>query len=146
MPKFLWATAAAFAAGFACPLAVDASEIPAFARRYKVSCQLCHNPFPSLTEFGDNFAANGWGRAPGAAEPEADRRSGLRLRIRRPALHPARQRRFLIDTTAGRGDRWSVRSTGSMGCVDPTPERTRRLMTLRLPTRDVDRPGPPGLA
>lgn len=37
-----------------------AGAIPAFARRYKVSCQLCHSPFPTLTAFGDQFAANGY--------------------------------------------------------------------------------------
>lgn len=37
-----------------------AGAIPAFARRYKVSCQLCHNPVPKLTAFGERFAANGF--------------------------------------------------------------------------------------
>ena len=35
-------------------------EIPAFARKYGVSCNLCHMPFPKLTEFGENFAGNGF--------------------------------------------------------------------------------------
>lgn len=35
-------------------------RIPAFARRYNVSCSLCHNPAPTLTEFGERFAANGF--------------------------------------------------------------------------------------
>jgi hypothetical protein len=39
--------------------------IPAFARRYKVSCQLCHNPIPKLTDFGLQFAANGYRFASG---------------------------------------------------------------------------------
>ena len=38
----------------------SADGIPAFARKYRVSCQLCHNPVPTLTEFGENFAANGF--------------------------------------------------------------------------------------
>lgn len=46
-------------------LAGDA--IPAFARRYGVSCQLCHNPFPTLTPFGASFAANGFRFASGEA-------------------------------------------------------------------------------
>lgn len=41
------------------------ATIPAFARRYKVSCLLCHNPVPVLTDFGDRFAANGFRMAPG---------------------------------------------------------------------------------
>ncbi len=40
------------------PAPVSAA-IPAFARRYRVSCQLCHNPVPALTEFGEAFAGNG---------------------------------------------------------------------------------------
>ena len=35
-------------------------EIPAFARKYKVSCNLCHMPFPKLTDFGNTFAGNGF--------------------------------------------------------------------------------------
>jgi hypothetical protein len=34
--------------------------IPAFARRYKVRCRLCHDPVPKLTPFGEQFAANGF--------------------------------------------------------------------------------------
>lgn len=37
-----------------------AAAIPAFARKYKVSCALCHNPIPKLTAFGEQFAANGF--------------------------------------------------------------------------------------
>lgn len=42
-----------------------AEAIPAFARRYKVSCALCHDPIPRLTAFGDAFAANGFRFASG---------------------------------------------------------------------------------
>ena len=49
-------------------LPVEASAIPAFARRYKISCQTCHNPFPTLTDFGATFAANGYRMSP-AEEP-----------------------------------------------------------------------------
>jgi hypothetical protein len=42
-----------------------AGDIPAFARRYGVSCALCHNPVPALTPFGEQFAANGTRMAPG---------------------------------------------------------------------------------
>lgn len=35
--------------------------IPAFARKYQISCQVCHSPaFPRLKEFGDEFAGNGF--------------------------------------------------------------------------------------
>jgi hypothetical protein len=42
-----------------------ADAIPAFARRYRVSCMLCHNPVPVLNDFGDRFAANGFRLATG---------------------------------------------------------------------------------
>ncbi len=34
--------------------------IPAFARKYSMSCSTCHNPFPRLKAYGDEFAANGF--------------------------------------------------------------------------------------
>jgi hypothetical protein len=37
-----------------------ADAIPAFARKYNVSCSLCHSTIPRLTPFGDQFAANGF--------------------------------------------------------------------------------------
>jgi hypothetical protein len=49
------------------PPLVRAGDIPAFARRYRVSCQLCHNPIPTLTSFGEQFAANGYRMASGEA-------------------------------------------------------------------------------
>lgn len=48
----------------------SAQAIPAFARKYKVSCSLCHNPIPTLTEFGETFAGNGFRMA--AGEEPAD--------------------------------------------------------------------------
>ena len=38
----------------------DADAIPAFARKYRVSCSLCHSTIPRLTPFGEQFAANGF--------------------------------------------------------------------------------------
>lgn len=34
--------------------------IPAFARKYSMSCQTCHSPFPKLKDYGDQFARNGF--------------------------------------------------------------------------------------
>jgi hypothetical protein len=45
-------------------------EIPAFARRYRVSCSLCHSVVPKLTAFGDVFAGNGFRMS--AEEPARD--------------------------------------------------------------------------
>lgn len=47
-----------------------AKTIPAFARKYRVSCSLCHAPAPRLNAFGEAFAGNGFEFAPG--EPARD--------------------------------------------------------------------------
>lgn len=39
----------------------DADSVPAFARKYQISCQVCHSPaMPRLKPFGDEFAGNGF--------------------------------------------------------------------------------------
>jgi hypothetical protein len=48
----------------------EALGIPAFARKYRVSCNLCHAPAPRLTAFGERFAENGFQFAVG--EPGRD--------------------------------------------------------------------------
>jgi hypothetical protein len=45
--------------------ATSAQAIPSFARRYNVTCNLCHNPAPRLNAFGEQFAANGFEFTPG---------------------------------------------------------------------------------
>lgn len=53
------------------PLVPEPAEaIPAFARKYRVSCSLCHQPAPRLTEFGETFAANGFMLARGEVPPD----------------------------------------------------------------------------
>jgi hypothetical protein len=61
---------AALAALVAAWAPADAAAIPAFARKYGVSCQLCHAPAPKLNAFGEQFAGNGFRFA--AAEPPRD--------------------------------------------------------------------------
>ena len=34
--------------------------MPAFARKYSMSCKTCHAPFPKLKPYGEEFAANGF--------------------------------------------------------------------------------------
>ncbi len=36
----------------------NASAMPAFARKYEMSCAACHSAFPKLNQFGEHFAAN----------------------------------------------------------------------------------------
>lgn len=39
----------------------DTEAIPAFARKYQISCQVCHSPaMPRLKGFGEEFAGNGF--------------------------------------------------------------------------------------
>ncbi len=38
----------------------DGNAIPAFARKYNMSCNVCHSPFPKLKPYGEDFAANGF--------------------------------------------------------------------------------------
>ena len=42
-------------------LSVRTFAIPAFARKYQISCQVCHSPaLPRLKGFGEEFAGNGF--------------------------------------------------------------------------------------
>lgn len=45
---------------FICVLQERASAIPAFARKYNMSCSVCHSVVPMLKEYGDEFAANSY--------------------------------------------------------------------------------------
>lgn len=39
---------------------IPASAIPAFARKYQMSCKTCHSPIPRLKDYGNTFAGNGF--------------------------------------------------------------------------------------
>lgn len=41
-------------------LTQDADAIPAFARKYNMTCTTCHAPIPRLKPYGDDFAGNGF--------------------------------------------------------------------------------------
>ncbi|MBD3233294.1 MAG: hypothetical protein GF315_06175 [candidate division Zixibacteria bacterium] len=38
----------------------EPEAVPAFARKYRMSCKTCHSPFPKLKDYGDDFAGNGF--------------------------------------------------------------------------------------
>lgn len=40
--------------------AATLQAMPAFARKYQMSCKVCHAPFPKLKAYGEEFAANGF--------------------------------------------------------------------------------------
>jgi hypothetical protein len=46
----------------------SARAMPAFARRYRLSCKTCHSPFPRLNAYGEEFVANAF-QLPDAEEP-----------------------------------------------------------------------------
>jgi hypothetical protein len=46
--------------GFLFTYVPDTLAIPAFARKYDVSCVMCHTAFPKLNDFGNNFRDNGY--------------------------------------------------------------------------------------
>lgn len=60
-----------------------AAAIPAFARKYKVTCALCHAPFPRLTAFGEQFAANGFQFARGESPMDTVATGDPALRLMR---------------------------------------------------------------
>jgi len=41
-------------------IASDVFAIPAFARKYNMTCKTCHSPFPNLKPYGEEFAGNGF--------------------------------------------------------------------------------------
>jgi len=47
----------------------SAHAVPAFARKYRTSCQTCHTVFPKLNPFGEAFRFNGY-RMPGETEEQ----------------------------------------------------------------------------
>jgi hypothetical protein len=62
-----------------------AEAIPAFARRYQLSCTTCHAPFPRLNAFGEEFAARGYRLADAGPEP-----AGTEVETGDPLLHLSR--------------------------------------------------------
>ncbi len=53
----------------------DAQSIPAFARKYNMSCKVCHAPFPKMKPYGEDFAANGF-QLPGKEPPRFEKKTG----------------------------------------------------------------------
>ncbi len=49
--------------------ATSAEAIPAFARKYKFSCTTCHDPFPRLKPYGEEFAGRGFRMEDPSQEP-----------------------------------------------------------------------------
>ena len=74
----------AFLASFCVLSAADnADAIPAFARKYSVSCNLCHAPAPRLNAFGEQFAGNGFEMQIGEPAPDTAATGDDMLRLLR---------------------------------------------------------------
>ena len=59
-------------AGFATLITMEARRadaIPAFARKYQLSCSTCHAPFPRLKPYGEEFAGRGFRMEDASKEP-----------------------------------------------------------------------------
>lgn len=57
-------------------IATEAAAIPAFARKYNLSCTTCHAPMPRLKDYGNDFAANGFRLAESEEPARAYRETG----------------------------------------------------------------------
>lgn len=75
-----WIAVAVFLVGTG---AGEVSGIPAFARKYGVSCSMCHSPVPRLNSFGEAFAANGFEFMPGEAPRDTIDVNDRLLRLQR---------------------------------------------------------------
>lgn len=60
-----------------------ASAIPAFARKYGVTCSLCHSAAPKLNAYGETFAGNGFEMMPGEAPRDTIDTGDVLLRLQR---------------------------------------------------------------
>lgn len=85
----------------AAPAALSANDIPAFARKYKVGCALCHTPFPRLNAFGARFAANGFQMARGESGPDTVTTGDPLLRLQRDLPLAVRVEAYLSSLTGG---------------------------------------------
>ena len=54
----------------------NAEAVPAFARKYGVSCSQCHSAFPTLNAYGREFKLSGYVRAKGSSEGVLESKDG----------------------------------------------------------------------
>lgn len=75
--------AAALTVALLTAAASPAEAIPAFARKYSVSCATCHAPMPRLNALGERFAENGFEFAPGEEPRDTLQTGDPLLRLQR---------------------------------------------------------------
>ncbi|MBI4055544.1 MAG: hypothetical protein HY402_05355 [Elusimicrobia bacterium] len=54
----------------------DVQAVPAFARKYGISCSQCHTAFPALNDYGREFKLNGYVRERGSKEGVLEAKDG----------------------------------------------------------------------
>jgi hypothetical protein len=82
----------------------QAQAIPAFARKYKVTCALCHAPFPRLNAFGDMFAGNGFQMARGETPSDTLNTGDPLLRLQRDIPLAVRMEAYMSGLSGGGDD------------------------------------------
>lgn len=91
------------------PLCVaELAAIPAFARKYRVTCSVCHTTVPSLNEFGETFAGNGFEFVPGEPPRDTIPTGDQLLRLLERINFAFRFDSYVQTQTARRGDGPSV--------------------------------------
>lgn len=97
--------------------AAPAEAIPAFARKYRASCAMCHAPVPRLNAVGEQFASNGFQFAPGeeprdtigTGDPLLRLQRELPLAVRFDAYVTTLTRRYRGQSTVDQQVPWVVK-------------------------------------
>ena len=119
--------------------ASGATNIPAFARKYRVSCVTCHNPVPRLNAVGEAFAANGFEFAPGevprdtinTGDPLLRLQAALPLAIRYDAYVSAYSKRTGGQVIADAQTPWVMKLLSGGQVADRISYYTYFLLTER---------------
>jgi len=113
--------------------------IPAFARKYKVTCAMCHAPIPRLTAVGEAFAANGFEFAPGeeprdtivTGDPLLRLQNSLPLAVRYDAYITAYSKRTGQQVIADAQTPWVIKLLSGGQVADRISYYTYFLLTER---------------
>ena len=119
--------------------ASNTSRIPAFARKYRVTCATCHTPFPRLNAIGEAFAANGFEFAPGeiprdtinTGDPMLRLQAALPLAIRYDAYVSAYSKRTGGQVVADAQMPWVIKLLSGGQVADKISYYMYFLMTER---------------
>ena len=119
--------------------ASNSTRIPAFARKYRVSCATCHSPIPRLNAVGEAFAANGFEFAPGevprdtinTGDPLLRLQAALPLAVRYDAYITAYSKRTGGQVIADAQTPWVMKLLSGGQVADKISYYTYFLLTER---------------